>query len=301
MQQFDIFMTKFNEAKNKYIPHINTKASKKAKKHNYIPLDTKTIQKIKKKHRCWTRYRETGDKNQEYAKTRNQVKSAIRKAKANMEKEIAKNAKSNPMIFWKYANSKRKINTGISELKFKSEEGEERKTTTDKEKAEVLASIFSSVFTIEPEGDLPLMHPIDVKQECIQKTFNESEILKLLQNLDVNKSCGPDGLHTKMLKELSATISKPITIIFNSYMCQGLVPQLWKEGDITALLKKGDKAEPGNYRPVSLTSVICKTMEKLVREIISKHMSANKLFSNKQFGFISGRSTTLQLLQVMDE
>jgi hypothetical protein len=55
-----------------------------------------------------------------------------------MEKEIAQNAKSNPNIFWKYANSKRKTNTGISELKFKSEEGEERKTTTDKEKAEVL-------------------------------------------------------------------------------------------------------------------------------------------------------------------
>jgi hypothetical protein len=163
------------------------------KKHNYIPLDAKTVQKIKKKHRCWTRYRETGDKQkyQEYAKTRNQVKSAIRKAKANMEKEIAPNAKSNPKIFWKYANSKRKTNIGISELKFKSEEGEERKTTTDKEKAEVLASFFSSVFTIEAEGDLPLMHPIEVKQECIEKTFKESEILKLLQNLDVNKSCGP--------------------------------------------------------------------------------------------------------------
>jgi hypothetical protein len=45
------------------------------------------------------------------------------------------------------------------------------------------------------EGDLPLMHPIEVKQECIEKTYKESEILKLLQNLDVNKSCGPDGLH----------------------------------------------------------------------------------------------------------
>jgi hypothetical protein len=49
-------------------------------------------------------------------------------------------------------------------------------------------------------------------------------------------------------------------------MCQGLVPKLWKEGNITALFKKGDKTEPGNYRPVSLTSVICKTMEKLVTE-----------------------------------
>jgi hypothetical protein len=97
-----------------------------------------------------------------------------------MEKEIAQNAKSNPNIFWKYANSKRKTNTGISELKFKSEEGEERKTTTDKEKAEVLASSFSSVFTIEPEGDLPLMHPIEVKQECIEKTYKESEILNSL-------------------------------------------------------------------------------------------------------------------------
>ena len=159
-----------------------------------------------------------------------------------MEKEIAQNAKSNPKIFWKYANSKRKTNTGISELKFKSEEGEERKTTTDKEKAEVLASFFSSVFTIEPEGDLPLMHPIEVKQECIEKTYKESEILKLLQNLDVNKSFGPDGLHPKMLKELSATISKPITTIFNSSMCQGLVPKLWKEGNITALFKKGDQS-----------------------------------------------------------
>jgi hypothetical protein len=100
-----------------------------------------------------------------------------------MEKEIAQNAKSNPKIFWKYANSKRKTNTGISELTFKSEEGEERKTTTDKEKAEVLASFFSSVFTIEPLGDLSLMHTIEVKQECIEKTFKESEILKLIESI----------------------------------------------------------------------------------------------------------------------
>jgi hypothetical protein len=59
-----------------------------------------------------------------------------------------------------------------------------------------------------------------------------------------------------MLKELSATISKPITTIFNSSMYQGLVPKLWKEGNITALFKKGDKTEPGNYRPVVYIQIL---------------------------------------------
>jgi len=61
---------------------MNTKASNKAKKHNYIPLDANTIQKIKKKHRCWTRYRETGDKKS----IRNMPKQEI-KLKAQSEKQ----------------------------------------------------------------------------------------------------------------------------------------------------------------------------------------------------------------------
>ena len=61
-----------------------------------------------------------------------------------------------------------------------------------------------------------------------------------------------------------------------------------------ALFKKGDK-------PVSLTSIACKMMEKLVKNQIVEHMKRNKLFSKKQFGFIFGRSTTLQLLLVLDQ
>jgi predicted DNA binding protein len=68
-------------------------------------------------------------KYQEYIKMRNQVKGLVRKIKANMEKEIAKNAKKNPKKFWQYANSKRKTKSGISELKYKKENGVENKTT----------------------------------------------------------------------------------------------------------------------------------------------------------------------------
>ena len=70
-----------------------------------------------------------------------------------------------------------------------------------------------------------------------------------------------------------------------------------KLGNIVALFKKGAKTDPGNYRLVSLTSI----MEKLVKNQIVSHMTKNKLFNKKQFGFISGRSTTLQLLKVMNE
>ena len=67
------------------------------------------------------------------------------------------------------------------------------------------------------------------------------------------------------------------------------------------MFKKGNRSMAGNYRPVSLTSVVCKLLKKIIREHIIKYMKVNKLFSNKQFGFIPGRSTSLQLLEVLDK
>ena len=133
--------------------------------------------------------------------------------------------------------------------------------------------------------------------------IEESEVRKLLLGINPSKSPGLDGLHPKALKELTNVITEPLTIIFNVSKDTGIVPNIWKLGNIVALFKKKKepKTDPGNYRPVSLTSIICKLMEKLVKNQIVSHMTKNKLFSKKQFGFISGRSTTLQLLKVMNE
>ena len=64
--------------------------------------------------------------------------------------------------------------------------------------------------------------------------------------------------------------------------------------------KNGSRADVSNYRPVSLTSIVCKLMESVIRDNIMNYFKVNMLFNDKQFGFIKGRSTTLQLLQILD-
>jgi len=296
------FADKIEDLRDKYIPKTKTKAGKNAKKHHFIPIDQKTIRKIKKKHRLWQRFMETrsGEKYQEFAKVRNQVKGMMRKARRNTEQDIAKNAKSNPKKFWQYANSKRKSNSGISDLEY-SENEEIKTASTDVDKANVLASFFSSVFTNEPGGNLPEPDPVEVNIPAQEIQITEEMVRKLLLDLDTSKATGPDGMHPYMLKSLAEELKTPLFKIFKYSIEKGKLPDAWKLGSISALHKKGSKANPGNYRPVSLTSIVCKLLEKIIRDKLLEHMRKNDQISEYQFGFLPGRSTTIQLLNVMED
>ncbi len=74
----------------------------------------------------------------------------------------------------------------------------------------------------------------------------------------------------------------------------------WKSANITAIHKKGSKKVAGNYRPVSLTSVVRKIFKSIICDSLHRHMDEHNLYSNQQFGFITGRSTVLQLLRILD-
>ena len=73
----------------------------------------------------------------------------------------------------------------------------------------------------------------------------------------------------------------------------GKLPSDWKLAEVTAIFKKGAKTDRGNYRPISLTSVCCKLLESLIRDHAMCYLLDNFLISNRQYGFIKGRSTTL--------
>ena len=291
------FMSKLHTAVDKHVPLSRTKTSK-----GDIKLSKETMKSIKRKHRMWERYMEKKSKEsyREFCKARNKVKRLTRKERREKEREIAETAKTNSKNFWKYVNLKRKSKSGISELHI-MKDNEKFIASCDEDKAEALAEFCSSVFTIEDDKPIPILEDLGLTGTSSDDPFSVEEVRKLLMKLNASKSPGPDSVHPRLLLELASVVDKPLCIIFNESFATGIVPDEWKIAVITALYKKGDKKSPSNYRPVSLTSILCKIMEKLIRQRITDHMNHFNLFSTQQFGFMGGRSTSLQLLNVVEK
>ena len=93
-----------------------------------------------------------------------------------------------------------------------------------------------------------------------------------LKSLNINKSPGPDGIHPRLLKELADILSTPLTTFFNRSLVEGKIPTAWKKAEVRPIFKKGSKTSPGNYRPVSLTSIVCKLYEGFIRDKLFNHL-----------------------------
>jgi len=93
----------------------------------------------------------------------------------------------------------------------------------------------------------------------------------------------------------------PLSIIFQESYNSGILPQDWKTVIIVPIFKKGDKADPNNYRPVSLTSVPCKIMESIIKDNITGFLEYNKVVSTGQHGFVKGRSCLTNLLKSLEQ
>ena len=302
-KQWEIFKTHYRKVEEKFIPrkkvYINGRLSKKLS----VKLDSKTLSLRKKKNKVWSRIRKNMASEEEkigYNRLRNKVKSLCNKAKRAAEKVVAKNAKTNPKGFWSFTQSKLKTKSSMPDLIKPGTEESPVFAKSDEEKSEVLVDYFSSVFTVEP--DLDSMPPFDERtyeNPLEDLIVSEKMVLEKLKKLKINKSPGPDNIHPKVLNSTADSLKTPLAIIFNTSIRTRMLPDEWKHANISAIFKKGKKTLPQNYRPVSLTCIICKIMESIIRDAIIKHMTDNNLFSPYQFGFISGRSTVLQLLHVL--
>ena len=121
-------------------------------------------------------------------------------------------------------------------------------------------------------------------------------VSKLLMNLDPHKAMGPDGLHPRVLKQLAPAIAPILKQIFQKSIDTGEVPNDWKEANVSPIFKKGQRYNPANYRPVSLTCLCSKVMEHIITKHMVTHLENNNILYDLQHGFRSKRSTETQLL-----
>ncbi|PKU49301.1 rna-directed dna polymerase from mobile element jockey-like [Limosa lapponica baueri] len=152
----------------------------------------------------------------------------------------------------------------------------------DTEKVELLNAFFASVFTAKavPHESQTLETKGKVWREEDFPSVGEDWVRDHLAKLDIHKSLGPDGMHPSWRT--------------------GEVPEDWRKANITPVWKKHKTEDPGNYRPVSLTSVPGKVMERFVLDVISKHVEEQEVIGSGQHGFTKGKSCLTNLIAFCD-
>ena len=191
----------------------------------------------------------------EYKQCRNRVKYSLRKAKAEYFRTTFTSLHSQPHRFWKVVNDL---------------VGRGRERSPPSPSVVSLGRQFASVVgTVDEMSLQQTMSPDgrdDAGEDLLSSFFSGSEqnVLRLLQNLDVKKACGADGIEARFLKAGASSIAASLADLFNVSLSTGKVPNDWKCSRVTPVFKSGDRSDPVNYRPVSLLSSVSKLLEHFV-------------------------------------
>ena len=128
--------------------------------------------------------------------------------------------------------------------------------------------------------------------------FNFDELLEAI-NQSHDSATGPDEIHYQMLKHLPESSLQALLSIFNNIWTTGDFPEDWRLATVIPIPEPGkDPAEPTNYRPIALTSCLCKTLERMINKRLIWYLESNNLLTRYQSGFRAGRSTNDNLVRL---
>ena len=236
----------------------------------------------------------------ESRRCRNRVNSLIYRAKADYIKtQLCRNNK-NPKKFWRIIKDlldPKVDKTGSA--RFVQGNGEYVEIGSE---ANFLNRYFIDIVkNLDiPPSDRPMLHVYDVDTTfCFSDNIpSVCEIIKIIKEIDVNKSSCVENINARFCKEAMLAIPSRVCYMMSKSMSNGTVPRDWTNGMITVLPKDGDLKNPGNWRPITQTSVFAKVLEKLVHTRILKYFFDNNILSKFQFGFLPGRSTQLAVFEL---
>ena len=270
------------------------KINQLSRKHGKIyPLFIRQL--MRKKRSIWRLYKQNRTENlkAKYDKIKKKCMNAVYAFVKQREDRIVDSG--NLGMLYKYVNGKLTCKSGIGILK----KADGSLIHEDQPKADFLNSYFSSVFVQDDEKKCHLSRRTNAQLTDI--SFTPDVVKKHLKKLKTFTSPGPDGVPARLLKELASTISFPLSYLFSESFRKAKIPDIWRAAIVSPIFKKGLASEVGNYRPVSLTCIICKVMESIIRDVLLSFLLNENLITKHQHGFLKRHSTCSQLLECVND
>ena len=288
-------IARIDESKAKHIP-----LCKPCSKKQRLPWmrGTKIREQRSKRWKSWTKFKRSGLPRDydAYKMDRNRLNDLIRGAKLKHEKNLIADLKENPNLYYGHCRRSLKTKQGVTNVL----DDHGKLTETEEETAKALGTYYHSVFTRDDSLSTPPFGE-QTAEKLTDVAITVEAVEDILQSLKTNKAAGPDGVENRIMKECSEELAPTLTKLFRDSIDKGEVPSQWKEAHIVPIHKGGSKAVMGNYRPVALTSAICKVLEKIICAAMMSFLMRNDLISNQQHGFVRGRSCQTNIMLCLEK
>jgi hypothetical protein len=247
----------------------------------------KVRQLLNHKARMWKRWRVSRDilAKRAYESYAIKCKNAINQYQSDLEHELVL---SNDLgKFYRFVNNK--LSSHVNTPPVKGMHGNLVSNPTDK--SNLFNQYFASVFTVD-DGKSPVF-PLRTSNGCIMNDvcFTPAKVINVLKSLKPKSSCGPDGIPSMLFKRLAHALGNPLAFILEYSFRSHVLPAYWLHAIVTPIFKKGLTSDTGNYRPISLTCVSCRVMERIINLELINYLLEHGLISKCQHGFLRKHST----------
>ena len=281
---WDSFKSKLTEVSNKHIPSITVKS-------DFQPpwFDSEVFVKCREKEKWRTKFKKSKSVNHElkFKTARREFCRLVRqKMRANFSDEFNENILTKK--FWSYVKSTSNSHRIPQIVGYNG-----MYRSSPSEQANLFNNFFSDQFSSPSTYDIHINY-----SKNFDIDFNAADVLKFLKNLDPNKAPGPDEIHGKVLKNCAESLALPLQILYRTsyYTCK--IPKDWKLAHVVPVYKKGSKNSVENYRPISLTSIVMKVYERVIRADLMYRIESK--LDPRQHGFLPGKNCETQLIPFYD-
>ena len=198
--------------------------------------------------------------------------------------------KDNPKRFWSFIKHLKKDDPCVADFKVDGQIISDSGTKSDLVKKQ-----FSNVYTREDLASIPAVGH-SPKPTIGSLIVTLPGVIEQLTSLKPNKASGPHQIPPWFLKEYAHEIGPILTLIYQASIDSGIVPSRWKYANVCGVFKGGQKSNPCNYRPISLTRIASKVLEHIVDSHVMKHLDSHRILTDVQHGFRAKRLTVTQLI-----